>query len=141
MILRYLIPALMISLLSLASCSYMRGPFPATFSDARLEIALAEQADASTYASREIDEARILLSQAERAAGEGDEKGAERLAERALLMARYAKILASYRKLKREVEREEIELQTLQREVEAAKVKRQSAEAELKRLTKGGDGE
>jgi len=130
----------MIPLLSLTSCSYMRGPSPATMSDARMEIALAEQADASTFASREIDEARILLSQAERAVREGDEKRAERLAERALLTARYARILASYRKLKKEVEREEIELQTLQREVEAAKVKRQSAEAELRRLTRGGGG-
>lgn len=130
----------MIMLLSLASCSYMRGPSPAVMSDARMEIALAEQADASTLASREIDEARILLSQAEKAAGEGDEGQAERLAERALLTARYARILASYRKLKKEIEREEIELQTLQREVEAAKVKRRSAEAELKRLTGGGGG-
>jgi DNA repair exonuclease SbcCD ATPase subunit len=103
-------------------------------SDARMEVALAEQVEAPTFASREMDEARMLLSQADRFLKEGDEKQAKRLAERALLTARYARTLASYRKLKRKLDKEEIELQTLQRELEAARVKREAAEAELRRL-------
>lgn len=132
--LRYLIPTFMIVLSSLASCAYMSSPPLSLMSDARMEVALAEQVEAPTFASREMDEARMLLSQADRFLKEGDEKQAKRLAERALLTARYARTLASYRKLKRKLDKEEIELQTLQRELEAARVKREAAEAELRRL-------
>lgn len=120
-----------------SSCSLMMTPSTPLISDARTEIALADQAQANLLASREADEARMLLSQAEGALSEGDSKRAEQLAQRAVLMARYARILATYKSLKKQVETEELELETLQRELEAAKKKKEDAEAELAALMGG----
>ena len=112
--------------------------FP-VISDAKAEISLAEQAEAKTLASRELDEAKMLISQADAALQRGDVREAERLAERALLTARYARLLASYKRLRREIERERMEIEALRRDLESARRMREAAESELKRLT-GGEG-
>jgi Domain of unknown function (DUF4398) len=77
----------------LASCAPARAPF-AEIAQADVAVHDAERADAASYASFELQQARYKVDDAKRAADDRDNVRARRLAEEALVDARLAETKA-----------------------------------------------
>lgn len=83
----------------LLSCAPARAPI-GEIAQAEVAVRDAEQAEAASYASFELQQARYKVGDAKRAADDGDNVRARRLAEQALVDARLAETKAHLAKSK-----------------------------------------
>jgi hypothetical protein len=74
---------------SLAACASVRAPVT-EIAAAEVAVGDAERANAASYASLDLQQARYKLQDAKRAAADNDNLDARRLAEQALIDARIA---------------------------------------------------
>jgi len=103
--------------------------------EAKAQINAAKQEEAAELASDQLAEAEEYINKSEIALKD-DSQEAYRLAKRAYLKARYAEILAKRNMAERMADIEEAELEKLLRETEEERRARESAEGELKNLSR-----
>ena len=104
--------------------------------EAKAQINAAKQENAEELAADQLAEAEDHITKAKIALQKDDSQEAYRLAKRAYLNARYAEILAKRNKAERMADVEEAEFEKILREMEEARRVRESAEQELKDLSR-----
>ena len=124
-------------LLSLMSACGSSGQFAAGIVyEARAQMSMAKRAGAEELASSEFQEANRILTEAEAAMAQKNEKEAYKIGTLAYLKARLAEAMAIRNKTEREAEIEEAELSAAEVELNRSRQERKAAEEELENFSK-----